>query len=426
MSEMLPEHWKTVRLEEIADVRGGASFPKAYQGNTEGKYPFYKVSDMNLRGNETLMQASNNWVEKDAVKTLRAKLFSKDTVIFPKVGAAVHTNKKRLLSCDGLVDNNVMGVTIRDYDLCIPYYLLYWFVFVDLVDFSNPGPLPSITATRVKNAKIPLPPLPEQRAIAHVLQTIQEAKAARQRELALERERKAALMDYLFSYGTKGEPRKQTEIGEIPESWEVMEFGDLIDIKHGYAFKSEYFTESGDIVLTPGNFLITGGLYWGAKTKFTSQEYPAEFLFEPGDLVVVMTDLTPSTKLLGASAFIPKGKRILHNQRIGKTLLKNSLTSKDFLYWVFNSKAFRKHMALTATGSTVRHTSPSRIKGYKFGLPLNEEQQEIPEILQAFDTKIAALEQETERLEELFHAMLDELMTGKRSAVPLIDAELPN
>ena len=204
MSEMLPEHWKTVRLEEIADVRGGASFPKVYQGNTEGEYPFYKVSDMNLRGNETLMQASNNWVEKDAVKTLRAKLFSKDTVIFPKVGAAVHTNKKRLLSCDGLVDNNVMGVTIRDYDLCIPYYLLYWFVFVDLVDFSNPGPLPSITATRVKNAKIPLPPLPEQRAIAHVLQTIQEAKSTRQRELTLEHERKAALMDYLFSYGTEG------------------------------------------------------------------------------------------------------------------------------------------------------------------------------------------------------------------------------
>ena len=55
MSEMnLPEHWKTVRLEEIADVTWGASFPKAYQGNTEGKYPFYKVSDMNLRGNETV------------------------------------------------------------------------------------------------------------------------------------------------------------------------------------------------------------------------------------------------------------------------------------------------------------------------------------------------------------------------------------
>ena len=66
------------------------------------------------------------------------------------------------------------------------------------------------------------PPLPEQRAIAHVLQTIQEAKFTRQREITLERERKAALMDYLFSHGTKGESRKQTEIGEIPESWEVI------------------------------------------------------------------------------------------------------------------------------------------------------------------------------------------------------------
>ena len=75
------------------------------------------------------------------------------------------------------------------------------------------------------------PPLPEQRAIAHVLGAIQEAKAARQRELALERERKAALMDYLFSHGTKGEPRKQTEIGEIPESWAVVQLKQIANLR---------------------------------------------------------------------------------------------------------------------------------------------------------------------------------------------------
>ena len=66
------------------------------------------------------------------------------------------------------------------------------------------------------------------------------------------------------------------------------------------------------------------------------------------------------------------------------------------------------------------------IKNLLIPLPAVSEQTETVEILQAYATKIAALEQETERLDELFHAMLDELMTGQRSAVPLIDAELPN
>ena len=84
------------------------------------------------------------------------------------------------------------------------------------------------------------PPLLEQRAIAHVLQTLQEAKFTRQREIVLERERKAALMDYLFSHGTEGEPRKQTELGEIPESWEVVRLGN-------YCYKPDYgYTESAN------------------------------------------------------------------------------------------------------------------------------------------------------------------------------------
>ena len=66
-----------------------------------------------------------------------------------------------------------------------------------------------------------LPPLPEQRAIAHILRAVQAAREARQREVSLERERKAALMAHLFTHGTRGEPTKQTPIGEMPVSWEV-------------------------------------------------------------------------------------------------------------------------------------------------------------------------------------------------------------
>ena len=422
MSEMLPEHWKTVRLEEIADVRGGTSFPKAYQGNTEGEYPFYKVSDMNIRGNETLMQASNNWVEKDAVKTLRAKLFSKDTVIFPKVGAAVHTNKKRLLSCDGLVDNNVMGVTIRDYDLCIPYYLLYWFVFVDLVDFSNPGPLPSITATRVKNAKIPLPPLPEQRAIAHVLQTIQEAKATRQRELALERERKAALMDYLFSHGTKDEPRRETEIGEVPESWELVELNQacskIVDCPHS----TPRFLESG--VLCARNFNIRSGIYVREPASYTSE---AEYLERIKRLIPQEDDVLFSREApIGEACLLPPDTRLSLGQRMMLLRVNPSMLDGYFLIQSFYATPLRSKMLSLGRGVTAKHLNVGDAKRLEIPIPSLNEQQKISEILRACDTKIAALEQEAARLEELFHAMLDELMTGQRSAVPLIDSELPN
>ena len=405
MREMnLREHWKVVRLEEIADVRGGASFPKAYQGNTEGKYPFYKVSDMNLTGNETLMQASNNWVEEGIVEILRAKLFPKDTVIFPKVGAAVHTNKKRLLSCDGLVDNNVMGVTIRNYDLCIPYYLLYWFEFVDLVDFSNPGPLPSITATKVKNTEIPLPPLPEQRAIAHALQTIQEAKSTRQREIALERERKAALMDYLFSHGTKGEPRKQTEIGEIPESWEVVRLEKLcgcLDSKRVPVKQSERNERKGNVP------------YYGASGQ---AGWIDDYLFdEPLLLVAEDGENLVSRKL--PIAYSIEGKSWVNNHA---HVLKVTDINQFFLEYYFNSIDLSPYL----TGTTRPKLNKASLLGIPIPRPSRVEADEIALVLGSCDTKIAALEQEAGHLDELFHAMLDELMTGQRSTAPLLESEM--
>ena len=404
-------HWKTIRLEEIADVRAGSAFPIKYQGNTAGKYPFYKVSDMNLTGNETLMHASNNWVEEDTVKTLKAKLFSKDTVIFPKVGAAVRTNKKRMLSIKSLVDNNVMGVTIRDHGLCIPYYLLYWFEFIDLGDLSNPGPLPAITATTVKNTTIPLPPLPEQRAIAHILQTIQEAKFTRQREIALERERKAALMDHLFSHGTRGEPRKQAEIGEIPESWEVVQLKEIVNLRRENVKPEdnqslnfvglEHIDSGGSTLKRCGD----ASAMKSAKNRF----YPDDVLY--GKLrsyldkaVIAEMDGICSTDILVFTA--------------------NSKIVPRFLVYLLHTEAFVNHAVATSTGISHPRTSWDSLGKFTFALPALSEQRAIAAVFQAIDKKTAALEREVGHLDELFHAILDELMTGQRSAVPLIDTEM--
>ncbi|MGI6379256.1 MAG: restriction endonuclease subunit S [Anaerolineae bacterium] len=174
----IPAHWEVVRLGEVADAKGGTSFPNRYQGERSGAYPFYKVSDMTLPGNETEMKAANNYVSETTRHALRARVFPPRSTIFPKVGGAVYTDKKRMLSKPSIVDNNVMAVSVHDSARCVPEFLYCWFLSVRLRSFSNPGPLPSITVATVESSWLPLPPLPEQRQIAAILDTVDRRIAA--------------------------------------------------------------------------------------------------------------------------------------------------------------------------------------------------------------------------------------------------------
>ena len=109
---------------------------------------------------------------------------------------------------------------------------------------------------------ITLPPLPEQHAIATTLRTVQEAKEKnRCGDLAATKALKAAMMKHLFTYGPvpledAGKVAlKETEIGPVPEVWEIRQLSSLFDIEHGYSFKSEFFGSTGTfILLTPGHF----------------------------------------------------------------------------------------------------------------------------------------------------------------------------
>lgn len=126
----IPKGWRTILIGDIATVRGGNAFPERYQGEKQGGYPFYKVSDMNLSGNETWMTLANNYISEEVLRSLRARPFPSHTVIFPKVGAAVHTNKKRILSCAALIDNNVMGVSNESQETCDANFLYYARLFL--------------------------------------------------------------------------------------------------------------------------------------------------------------------------------------------------------------------------------------------------------------------------------------------------------
>jgi type I restriction enzyme S subunit len=140
--------------------------------------------------------------------------------------------------------------------------------------------------------------------------------------------------------------------------------GELIHIKHGYAFKGANFTNEGKyIVLTPGNCFESGGLKLkGEKEKYYSIEPPEEYILNEGDLLVVMTDLVNTAPILGGAFFIPDNDKYLHNQRLGLvSITDESKLSKAYLFYALNFNDYRSQIRGSASGSTVRHTAPERI-----------------------------------------------------------------
>jgi type I restriction enzyme S subunit len=174
--------------------------------------------------------------------------------------------------------------------------------------------------------------------------------------------------------------------------WKPCHLSDIINIKHGWAFKGEFFSEepTDDILLTPGNFLIGGGFKSG-KFKYYNGEVPSSYILKPGDVIVTMTDLSKQADTLGFSAKVPddKNKRYLHNQRIGLVGLKNNDFDLEYIYWLLRTVSYQKFVAGSATGATVKHTSPTKIYYYKFFAPkLKSTQKRIASILSAYDDLI--------------------------------------
>ncbi|WP_324038991.1 restriction endonuclease subunit S [Aeromonas dhakensis] len=185
---------------------------------------------------------------------------------------------------------------------------------------------------------------------------------------------------------------------ELPVGWKWCRVGDLLSLKNGYAFKSNYFVDvkTPYVLTTPGNFYEEGGFkHRGIRTKYYNGPLNPEFILSSGDFIIPMTEQAPG--LLGSAAFIPEdGNTYLHNQRLGKLEFFSEDIMPKFMYWFFNSQLLRAELAKTCTGTTVRHTSPDRVLNVMVPIMAIQEQQRI---VITVDKLIAVCDQLKSRLQ---------------------------
>ena len=188
--------------------------------------------------------------------------------------------------------------------------------------------------------------------------------------------------------------------------WKEYRLGDFLKVKHGYAFKGENIVteETPNILVTPGNFNIGGGFKSDKFKYYKGDEFPKEYILTSGDIVVTMTDLSKDSDTLGYSAKIPfsTNHNYLHNQRIGLVQFINENVCKDFVYWLMRTREYQNYIVGSASGTSIMHTSPSRIEDYRCIIPSSlSEQESIASILTSIDNKINLLHRENETLEAL-------------------------
>jgi type I restriction enzyme S subunit len=281
------------------------------------------------------------------------------------------------------------------------FYSLFKPAFMEAMDALQKGAsYPAVTDAEVRAQPICYPSVPEQRRIVAILdeafEGIATAKANAEKNLQNARAVFESHLDSVFTRRGEG--------------WVEKRLSELCDIKHGFGFKSEFFTSSGDyVLLTPGNFYESGGYRdRGEKQKYYTGEIPAGFVLTEGALLVAMTE--QAAGLLGSPILVPESGRFLHNQRLGLVSKKPGVPwTNEFFFHVFNTPAVRKAIHDSATGVKVRHTSPTKIGDVVVAFPSS-----LPEQGRIVST-LEALTAQTERLESIYQQKLDALESLKKS-----------
>ena len=172
------------KLKEVCTFYSGTGFPTKYQGNDEGEYAFYKVSDIanNVQLGNTYLSVCNNYISGEIAKEIKGCILPKDTVVFAKIGEAVKLNRRAITSADCLIDNNAMGLAPIQDKLRLDYFF-YYMRNLKMEKLAESTTVPSVRKSLLEELEIKVPSLEEQKEIGEILDKVSVVIQTRKQEI---------------------------------------------------------------------------------------------------------------------------------------------------------------------------------------------------------------------------------------------------
>jgi type I restriction enzyme S subunit len=403
----IPADWKKRTIREVGNVITGRTPSTQHVEFYGGDYNL--ISPADLDGGKYVVTAHKR-LTRAGFDQCRA--LPRDTVL---VGCIGNVGKLGLVSDERSATNQQINAVIcnSDHDPHFLYYRLY----EDrgrLERAAVKTTVPILNKTNFETFEIAVPPLPEQRKIAAVLGLVQRAIEQQERLIALTTQLKKTLLHKLFTEGLRGEPQKQTEIGPVPKSWEVVLLKDCSVVQTGVAKGRKL--DGKDTVTLP--YLRVANVQAGfldlreMKTITIHAKEKSRYLLQNGD--VVLTEGGDFDKL--GRGFIWTGEidDSVHQNHIFAVRVHRSRLLPEFFAHLSQSPYGKKYFLSVAHKTTnLACINTTKLKGFPVLIPTAEEQREIVDILEAVDAQVSAHQRKWQSLSDLFRTLLHQLMTAQ-------------
>jgi len=382
------EGWEQKNLGGLCKIRTGKK--DANEGASDGEYPFFTCAENHIYSRTYSFDAEAILVAGNA-----------------NVGQTRYYNGKFEAYQRTYVLTDFSGISVP-----YLYAILNANLRESLLGQVQTSAMSYIKLPMLQEYGLPVPPTPaEQQKIAECLSSVDELIAAQARKLDALKTHKKGLMQQLFPREGETQPRLRFPEFQNTGEWDVKPLGELVELQSGFAFSSSNFGSEGMKLVTPKNFTKHGhGNFDESISKYTTEDVPKRFVCKPGDLLVLLTDLTPTCELLGKPLLLEERDGVvLLNQRVVRVEASASKLGPLFLKYVFLSEAYNRRIIKTATGSTVKHSSNKILQEMPLAHPSLNEQQRIADCLTSLDDIIAAQTQTLEALKSHKQGLMQQL-----------------
>lgn len=399
--ESPPSGWTPVRFGDICDRAQDAASPSA-----KGERLYLGLEHL-ASGRPALIGRGR---ESD-VRSGKTEFHKRD-VLFGKLRP--YLRKSVLVNEDGICSTDIL--VFRTAEKCIPEFLCFLThtdEFIGHAKATTSGVQhPRTSWPALREFRLHVPPLPEQRKITAVLGLVQRAIEQQERLLQLAAELKKTLLRQLFTQGLRGEPQKQTEIGPVPKSWEERPLEKAGDVVYGIqAAVASNLKPVGTMILTNKNITLDGKIvlekinYFVLKTKRHH-----ETVLKKGDLLFNWR--SGSKEHVGKTAYFDLAGEFVHSSFILRIRPSDEVTGR-YLFYYLNFLRESGFFLKKQTFSINAKFNKSAINELPTYLPDEGERREIVAALDAIEKKLDALQAKRRLFEDLFRTLLHQLMTAQ-------------